>query len=147
MARCCSTLIVISMLALPARFLIADGELPPQGHVAKLNDMEMYYEIHGKADGDPLVLLHGFLASGTMWQRFLDDLGPHFKVIVPDLRGHGRSTNPSKKFTHRQEKTNKSKETFVYTPYGVSYLSWWLLRASRFIWLVRDLRGITSRVV
>ena len=36
------------------------------------------------------------------------------------------------------------------TPYGVSYLSylsWWLLRASRFIWLVRDLRGITSRVV
>ena len=32
-------------------------------------------------------------------------------------------------------------------PYGVLYLSWWLLRASRFIWLVRDLRGITSRVV
>ena len=39
---------VAAHLSLSARshfqpgFLIADGELPPQGHVAKLNDMEMY---------------------------------------------------------------------------------------------------------
>ncbi len=60
----------------------------------------MYVELHG--EGEPLVLLHGFLGSGKLWTPFLEELSNSYLVIVPDLRGHGHSTNPSGEFTHRQ---------------------------------------------
>jgi pimeloyl-ACP methyl ester carboxylesterase len=60
----------------------------------------MYYEIYG--EGQPLVLLHGFQGSGALWQPFIPGFARNYRVIVVDLRGHGRSTNPSNKFTHRQ---------------------------------------------
>ena len=60
----------------------------------------MYYELHGA--GDPLVLLHGFTGSGSNWEPFIGGLGKERQLIIPDLRGHGRSTNPSNAFTFRQ---------------------------------------------
>jgi len=68
--------------------------------IAKVNDIEMYYETHGQ--GEPLVMLHGFCMSGQMWSSFIPDFKDSFQLIIPDLRGHGRSTNPSRQFTHRQ---------------------------------------------
>lgn len=67
---------------------------------ATVNGMEMYYEIRGT--GEPLVLLHGFTGSGRTWNPLLDELTKTYRVVLPDLRGHGRSTNPSGEFTHRQ---------------------------------------------
>ena len=72
----------------------------PEGHTASVNGMQMYYEIHGR--GDPLVMLHGFTGTGRGWSRFIADFAEHYRLIIPDLRGHGRSTNPTGKFTHRQ---------------------------------------------
>jgi len=66
----------------------------------KVNDIEMYYEVHG--EGEPIVFLHGFSWSNQMWNPFIPDFKEHYQLIIPDLRGHGRTTNPSKKFTHRQ---------------------------------------------
>jgi pimeloyl-ACP methyl ester carboxylesterase len=52
--------------------------------------MQLYCETHGS--GQPvLVLLHGMGANGAVWQRFLEVLSWRGKVLVPDLRGHGRS--------------------------------------------------------
>jgi pimeloyl-ACP methyl ester carboxylesterase len=62
--------------------------------------MQLYYEVYG--DGPPLVLLHGFFRSTLVWQPYAADLAAHFRLIVIDLRGHGRSTNPANQFTHRQ---------------------------------------------
>ena len=72
----------------------------PPGQTVSVNGMEMYYEVHGQ--GDPLVLLHGFFDSGSKWTPVLGKLAGEYQLILPDLRGHGRSTNPSNKFTHRQ---------------------------------------------
>lgn len=73
----------------------------PGEYKAELSDMEMYFEVHGQ--GDPLVLLHGFSGSGAAWQSpITHDLSQKYLLIIPDLRGHGRSTNPSGEFTHRQ---------------------------------------------
>lgn len=43
-------------------------------------------------EGAPLVLLHGWRASARFWQRNVPQLAQHFRVIVPDLRGHGASS-------------------------------------------------------
>lgn len=72
---------------------------PPEGHFAAVNGCQIYYEVYG--EGRPLLLLHGFKASGQFWKPFLGEFTKQYQVIVPDLRGHGRSTNPSKQFTHR----------------------------------------------
>ena len=51
------------------------------------------YEVTG--EGRPVVLLHGFPDSGRLWRNqvpALADAG--FRVIVPDLRGYGRSDKP-----------------------------------------------------
>jgi pimeloyl-ACP methyl ester carboxylesterase len=65
----------------------------------KVNDIEMYYEVHG--EGEPLVLLHGYFCSSQQWNHFIPEFQERFQLVIPDLRGHGRTTNPSE-FTHRQ---------------------------------------------
>jgi pimeloyl-ACP methyl ester carboxylesterase len=41
--------------------------------------------------GPPLLLIHGLMVSGAMYQPVLPALATHYRVIVPDLRGHARS--------------------------------------------------------
>src|ERR1700734_3694217 len=51
------------------------------------------YEVTGQ--GRPVVLLHGFPDSGRLWRHQVPALaGAGFQVIVPDLRGYGRSGKP-----------------------------------------------------
>jgi 3-oxoadipate enol-lactonase len=42
-------------------------------------------------EGPPLLFVHGFPLSGAMWQAAVARLGPAWRCIVPDLRGHGQS--------------------------------------------------------
>jgi pimeloyl-ACP methyl ester carboxylesterase len=51
------------------------------------------YEVTG--EGRPVVLLHGFPDSGRLWRHQTPELvAAGFQVIVPDLRGYGRSDKP-----------------------------------------------------
>jgi pimeloyl-ACP methyl ester carboxylesterase len=88
----CSALFALSI------FLWPDGRAI--GETAQVNGFEMYYEIIGK--GQPLLMLHGFMQVGAEWNPIKDELATGFQLIIPDLRGHGSSTNPSGKFTQRQ---------------------------------------------
>ena len=67
---------------------------------ASIADMEMYYQTHG--EGEPLLLLHGFTGSGADWRLVFNEAPADQSLVIPDLRGHGRSTNPSSVFTFRQ---------------------------------------------
>jgi len=49
--------------------------------------------------GYPLVLLHGILDSHRTWRRAAPLLAPHFRVIMPDLIGHGYSGRPDASYT------------------------------------------------
>ncbi|HSJ43946.1 MAG TPA: alpha/beta hydrolase [Euzebyales bacterium] len=42
-------------------------------------------------DGPPVVLLHGVQVDGLSWQRTAQALEGRHRVVMPDLRGHGRS--------------------------------------------------------
>jgi pimeloyl-ACP methyl ester carboxylesterase len=72
----------------------------PSGQTVILHDMQMYYVDAGK--GEPLLLLHGYTGASTDWAFCFDELASQYRLIIPDLRGHGRSTNPSGAYTQRQ---------------------------------------------
>ena len=45
-----------------------------------------------RGSGRPLLLIHGLGSSSMDWELQYAELGEHFELIMPDLRGHGRST-------------------------------------------------------
>lgn len=55
-------------------------------------------EIHveERGTGAPLLLLHGLMGTGRDFEHALDldALASRYRLILPDARGHGRSTNP-----------------------------------------------------
>jgi len=54
-----------------------------------LDNFEMAYSEAGS--GTPLLFIHGFPLSKSIWQPQLEALNTSFHVITPDLRGHGDS--------------------------------------------------------
>jgi pimeloyl-ACP methyl ester carboxylesterase len=67
--------------------------------IAHVNGIDMHYVVRGQ--GRPLVLLHGFSGCGDDWRHVLPDQPEGYSTILPDLRGHGGSTNPSGTLTFR----------------------------------------------
>jgi pimeloyl-ACP methyl ester carboxylesterase len=49
----------------------------------------IFYRVVG--DGAPLLLLHGLMVSGAMFDPLVDLLRKRFRMLIPDLRGHGNS--------------------------------------------------------
>ena len=68
--------------------------------VVEINGLELNYEMAG--DGEPLLWLHGFMGAGPDWKYIFKEPPAGFRLIAPDLRGHGASTNPSGEFSFRQ---------------------------------------------
>jgi pimeloyl-ACP methyl ester carboxylesterase len=53
----------------------------------------LHYEIEG--EGPLLLLLHGGTGTGEYdWGQLLPPLAERYRVVVPDMRGHGRSSDP-----------------------------------------------------
>lgn len=44
--------------------------------------------------GAPLLLLHGYPQTRVMWRAIAPGLAERFTVVIPDLRGYGRSEKP-----------------------------------------------------
>src|SRR5271167_1301708 len=60
-----------------------------------------YLELHGDriayrdaGDGPALLLIHGMAGSSATWQAIIPQLSKKFRVIAPDLLGHGMSAKP-----------------------------------------------------
>lgn len=52
--------------------------------------------------GPPLLLLHGYPQTRVMWRRVAPALTDRFTVVVPDLRGYGRSDKPAGDAAHER---------------------------------------------
>ena len=57
----------------------------------------MSSEAAGNPDGPPLLLLHGFLSCAAQWDLNRERLGEHFRLIIVELMGHGRSDTPEER--------------------------------------------------
>jgi len=53
------------------------------------NGVETYYEAYG--NGPPVVALHGAGMDCRLWADAVRPLGDDYRLVVPDLRGHGRT--------------------------------------------------------
>ncbi len=56
------------------------------------NGVRLYYEECGS--GDPLLLLMGITASGSVWQKHSEHWAREFRCVIPDNRGVGLSDKP-----------------------------------------------------
>lgn len=56
-----------------------------------VNGVQIHYYRTGNGDKPPLVLIHGFSDTGLLWTPVARELGNTYDVIMPDMRGHGRS--------------------------------------------------------
>jgi pimeloyl-ACP methyl ester carboxylesterase len=62
--------------------------------------VDLHYETVG--EGEPLLWLHGFMGAGADWRHVFEAPPAGFRLIAPDLRGHGASANPSGVFSFRE---------------------------------------------
>ena len=62
-----------------------------------VNGINLAYTRLGK--GTPLVLVHGFPLDSSSWNELIPYLKDHFDLILPDLRGFGKSTTVETPYT------------------------------------------------
>lgn len=63
----------------------------------RVNDIDIYYEVHGQ--GEPLLLIMGLGAAATGWEAQIPDFSRHYRVIAFDNRGAGRTDKPQEPYT------------------------------------------------
>jgi 3-oxoadipate enol-lactonase len=58
----------------------------------RVNDIDMYYEIHG--EGEPVVLIAGLNSDHTLYRQIIPRLAESYKVVAFDNRGVGQTGKP-----------------------------------------------------
>jgi pimeloyl-ACP methyl ester carboxylesterase len=94
MKRAASIFTVLMSTAVPAQ-----AQKPTTGY-APVNGLKMYYEIHGRRSGEPLVLLHGsFMTISNNWTGWIGELSKARRVIAVEMQGHGRTADINRDFS------------------------------------------------
>jgi len=69
---------------------------PPTERWLSIDGLELFVEDRGA--GPAVLLAHGMWCDGGMFAALAADLARDHRVIVPDFRGHGRSTVPERQW-------------------------------------------------
>ena len=69
---------------------------PAESGYAPVNGIKIWYATFGS--GAPVILLHGGLANSNYWGELVPALAPHYRTIVMDSRGHGRSSRDAQPY-------------------------------------------------
>jgi pimeloyl-ACP methyl ester carboxylesterase len=72
----------------------------PTAGYARVNGLDMYYEIHG--EGAPLLLLHGAYMTVDMMGQILPGLAAYRQVIAVEQQGHGHTADIDRPITYEQ---------------------------------------------
>lgn len=69
---------------------------------APVRGFEIYYELHGPEEAEPLLLFNGafgVIGPNSDWSYQLGRFAQEFRLIAFEHRGHGRTSNPANEFT------------------------------------------------
>jgi 3-oxoadipate enol-lactonase len=69
---------------------------------AKVNGIEVYYELHGKEGAPWLTLSHSLACSVRMWDEQIASFKDRYRILAYDTRGHGQTSAPSGAYTLEQ---------------------------------------------
>lgn len=69
------------------------------------NGIKIHYLRTG-GDKPPVVLLHGLIANGACWAPLARALEKDYDVIMPDARGHGKSSVPEQGYCYEMLATD-----------------------------------------
>ncbi len=69
---------------------------PAKSGYAPVNGIKIWYAAFGR--GTPVILLHGGLSNANYWGKLVPVLAPHYRVVVMDSRGHGRSSRDARPY-------------------------------------------------
>ena len=61
---------------------------------AKVNDTELYYELHGKEGAPWLIFSHSLACTVRMWDPQVEAFQSKFRILNYDMRGHGATSAP-----------------------------------------------------
>lgn len=70
-----------------------------QQATCKVNGINVHYLRTG-GDKPPVVLLHGLMTSGACWTPLARTLEENYDVVMPDSRGHGKSSAPGEGYCY-----------------------------------------------
>ena len=68
----------------------------------KVNDIQIYYELHGPENADVIVLSNGIFMSTASWGFQVAAFKKHFRVLVYDCRGMWQSDHPAGPYSMEQ---------------------------------------------
>ena len=71
-----------------------DSDNASAGHTsqtAQIDELTIHY-LEWPGDGPPILALHGLASSGHWYRRLAPRLAPDYRIIAPDQRGHGSTT-------------------------------------------------------
>ncbi|MCW3031870.1 MAG: hypothetical protein QOK19_826 [Solirubrobacteraceae bacterium] len=69
--------------------------LPGVSHeFVDVDSLRMHVALAGAEDAPPLLLVHGWPQNWWAWREVIGELATDFRVIAPDLRGHGWTEAP-----------------------------------------------------
>lgn len=106
MKNASSLLILFGLLSVSSLIFSLQAQEAVDSRTLDINGFEMYVEMMGQ--GEPLLLVHGWSGNADYFEPLLQELSAHYRLIIPELRGHGQSTNPSGSFTTRQSAADVS---------------------------------------
>ncbi|MFX0007778.1 MAG: alpha/beta fold hydrolase [Promethearchaeota archaeon] len=110
---------IIKMLIGQAKFNFWKKRNIVENYV-NIGDIRMYYATFGT--GEPVFLLHGGMVDYTSWFFQIKELAKNFRIITPDTRAHGRTTDSDKPLSYQlfasdisqmMEKLDIKKASFV----------------------------------
>lgn len=79
---------------------MAYGQNESAGRFVELNGIKLYYETYG--EGSPMLLIHGNGQSIFGLRHQINFFKTHYRVIVADSRGHGRTEMGSARLTYER---------------------------------------------
>ncbi|HYG18545.1 MAG TPA: alpha/beta hydrolase [Ohtaekwangia sp.] len=89
-------IVLFSCLSAIAQPVVSPSDGPKKSVILNTGIVMKYVDT-GNADGIPVLLLHGYTDTSRSFQLIIEELvriNSNFRVIAPDLRGHGQTSMP-----------------------------------------------------
>jgi pimeloyl-ACP methyl ester carboxylesterase len=101
------------------------SSIPPLAGVrhefVDVNGLRTHVALAGENDAPPLLLVHGWPQSWWVWRKVIPALAKDFRVLAPDLRGHGWTEAPASGYEKQQLTLDL---LGVLDAYGIERASW-----------------------